>query len=202
MRGSPVEIEAKFAVGSLDPIRLRLRELAARQARPRLQETNLRFDYPDGRLQQTGQVLRIRKNHDACLTFKAPGPDPEHRRELEIAVDDAGKAERLLESLGLTLFFVYEKYRETFLLEDTEVMLDELPFGDFVEVEGDDLSHVRRTAEHLELAWEERLPVSYLGLFDRLRRRHAWTFRDATFANFEGVRPLPPEDLRAAAQAP
>jgi adenylate cyclase class 2 len=199
MRGSPVEIEAKFAVGSLDPIRLRLRDLAARQARPRLQETNLRFDFPDGRLQQAGQVLRIRKNHDACLTFKAPGPDPEHRQELEIAVDDAGKAERLLESLGFTLFFVYEKYRDS---SGDTVSFDELPFGEFVEVEGEDLPHVRRTAEHLELGWEERLPISYLGLFDRLRRRHAWTFRDATFANFDGIRPLRPEDLRAAAQAP
>ncbi|MBM2842743.1 MAG: putative adenylate cyclase, partial [Anaerolineales bacterium] len=73
MDAPAAEIEAKFAVPRLDPVRQRLLQLAAVVARPRLQETNLRFDFADGRLQQAGQVLRLRKNHDTRLTFKAPG---------------------------------------------------------------------------------------------------------------------------------
>jgi adenylate cyclase class 2 len=199
---SDSEIEAKFAVSGLDPIRRRLLQLAARPARPRLQETNLRFDMPDGRLQQSRRVLRLRKNHDTRLTFKAPGPDIEQRQELEVAVDQADVMQRLLEGLGFEVFFVYEKYRETFTLDGAEVMLDELPFGVFVEIEADDLARVHRTAERLGLAWEERLPLSYLALFDRLRQRKAWTFRDATFANFSEIPPLSPEDLKAEAAVP
>jgi adenylate cyclase class 2 len=199
MDSSASEIEAKFAVARLDSIRQRLLDLAARLARPRLQETNLRFDFPDGRLEQAGHVLRLRKNHDARLTFKAPGDNPEQRLELEIGVDPPEMAQRLLEALGFGIFFVYEKYRETFLLDGTEVMLDELPFGSFVEIEGDDLPSIRRVAEALDLTWQERLPLSYLSLFDRLRRRHGWAFRDATFANFSGLPIIRVDELRAAA---
>jgi adenylate cyclase class 2 len=200
MKRPAIEIEAKFAVPGLDPIRQRLIALAARLARPRLRETNLRFDLPDARLQGAGQVLRLRKNHETRLTFKAPGPDVTQRRELEVGVDDAETAQLILEALGFGLFFVYEKYRETFLLDGAQVMLDELPFGPFVEIEGDDVPQLQRTCERLALAWDQRLPLSYTALFDRLRRRHAWPFRDATFANFAGVARLTLEDVRAAAQ--
>ena len=202
MDSTATEIEAKFAVARLDSIRQQLLQRSARLARPRLQETNLRFDFPDGRLQQAGHVLRLRKNHDARLTFKAPGDVPELRTELEIGVDSPEMAQRLLEALGFGVFFVYEKYRETFRLDGSEVMLDELPFGTFVEIEGGDLPSIRRVAETLGLTWGERLPLSSLSLFDRLRQRHGWTFRDATFANFSGVPPLPVDELRAAADRP
>lgn len=200
MDAPAIEIEAKFAVPRLDPIRHRLLQLSARQARPRLQETDLRFDLPDGRLQQAGQVLRLRKNHDTRLTFKAPGPDSEHRLEVEVGVDETDAMQRLLEALGYRVVFVYEKYRETFALPEAEVMLDELPFGVFVEIEGADLGRVRQAAENLDLPWEERLPLSYLGLFERLRQRHAWPFRDATFANFSDLASLTRDDLLAAAR--
>jgi adenylate cyclase class 2 len=107
--------------------------------------------------------------------------------------------QRILEALGLRVFFTYEKYRETFALEDVEVMLDELPFGTFVEIEGEDLVQISRTAESLGLPWEERLPLSYLTLFDRLRQRHGWPFRDATFANFGGIAALSVDALRTEA---
>jgi adenylate cyclase class 2 len=202
MDSSGTEIEAKFAVPGLDPIRQHLLQLAARLTRPRLQETNLRFDFPDGRLQRAGQVLRLRKNHDTRLTFKAPGPAPEQRVELEVEVDQAEATQKMLEALGFGVFFLYEKYRETFILEGVEVMLDELPFGAFVEIEGPDLERIRRVAERIGLPWEERLRLSYLSLFARLQQSHAWTFRDATFANFIGVPSLPPDAIRAAAGAP
>jgi len=201
MDPSASEIEAKFAVSRLEPIRRKLLQLDARQLRPRLPETNLRFDLPDRRLQQTHRVLRLRQDHDSRLTFKAPGSDREHRHELEVAVDQADVMRQILEGLGFEIFFVYEKYRETFTVDGAEVMLDELPFGVFVEVEAGDLPGVRRTAERLGLAWEERLPLSYLALFDRLRQHRAWPFRDATFANFSGIPLLSPDDLRAEAVA-
>src|SRR3990170_619237 len=195
MDAPPIEIEAKFAVPQLEPFRRRLLDRSARLVLPRLQETNLRFDDPDGRLQRDGRVLRLRTNHDTRLTFKAPGPDPEHRIEIEVAIDDAVAARQLLEGLGFRVVFVYEKYRETYGLGQAQIMLDELPFGLFVEIEADDLLAVRRAAETLGLHWPERLALTYLGLFESLRRRCGWSFRDATFANFVG-HPAPPfEDV-------
>ncbi len=198
MEAPPIEIEAKFAVPRLDPIRRRLLDRSARLVRPRLQETNLRFDDADSRLTHEGRVLRLRTNHDTRLTYKAPGPDPEHRLEVEVEIDDAAAARQLLEGLGFRVVMVYEKFRETYTLGETLVMLDELPFGLFVEIEADDLPSVRSTAEALGLPWPERLALGYLRLFESLRRRHDWPFRDATFANF-AERPAPALDVIEAA---
>ena len=199
MKAPPVEIEAKFAVPRLEPIRRQLQERSARLLRPRLQETNRRFDDRQGRLQNDGRVLRLRLNHDTRLTFKSPGADPEHRLEIEVGVDDPAAAQQILEGLGYQVVFVYEKYRETYALDQAEVMLDELPFGQFVEIEAADLGAVRRAAEALGLRWSDRLALSYLGLFESLRQRHGWPFRDATFANFAGL-PAPAfDDLIQAA---
>ncbi len=199
MEAPPIEIEAKFAVPRLDPIRSQLLDRSARLLLPRLQETNLRFDDPNGRLARDGRVLRLRTNHDTRLTYKAPGPDPEHRVEVELEIDDAAAARQLLEGLGFGVVLVYEKYRETYALGGAQVMLDELPFGLFVEVEADDLHSVRSAAEALGLRWPERLALGYLRLFENLRQRHGWSFRDATFANFAG-RPAPAfEDVIEAA---
>ena len=199
MDGPPIEIEAKFAVPRLDAIRRHLLDGSARLVLPRLQETNLRFDLADGRLAREGRVLRLRTNHDTRLTYKAPGPDPEHRFEVEVGIDDPLAARQLFEGLGFQVVFVYEKYRETYALGGAQVMLDELPFGLFVEVEADDLQAVHSTAEALGLRWADRLALTYLGLFEGLRRRHGWSFRDATFANFAGL-PAPAfEDVIEAA---
>ena len=199
MDATPIEIEAKFAVPRLDPIRRRLLDRSARLLLPRLLETNLRFDDSDGRLTRDGTVLRLRTSHDTHLTYKAPGPDPEHRIEVEVEIDDAAAGRQLLEGLGFQVVVVYEKYRETYALGGAQVLLDELPFGLFVEVEADDLTSARNTAEALGLHWPERLAPGYLRLFESLRRRHGWSFRDATFANFAGL-PAPAfEDLVEAA---
>jgi adenylate cyclase class 2 len=202
MDAPPTEIEAKFAVRRLEPIRDALQHLAARQVRPRLQETNLRFDVADGRLAKAGQVLRLRKNHETRLTFKSPGADFEHRHEIEVGLEDAAMGQRILEALGFQVVFVYEKYRETFALDGAEIMLDELPFGTFVEIEGRSLTDVRTASAKLGFAWEDRLALNYLGLFDRLRRSRGWTFRDATFVNFDGIPPLTPDELKAVLAEP
>lgn len=198
MEGPSLEIEAKFAVGALLPVRRRLLDLSAVQRLPRLRESNLRFDFPDGRLRAAAQVLRVRSDHHSLLTFKAPGADPEHRLELETGIDDPDSLVRLLGSIGLEVVFVYEKYRETYSLDLCEVMLDELPFGCFVEVEGPDLPAVRETSLRLGFAWDERVALTYLGLFEALRRQHDWDFRDATFDNFATI-PRPELEALTAA---
>ncbi len=38
--------------------------------------------------------------------------------------------------LGYTPYFIYEKRRETFDLRGCEVMIDEMPYGWFLEIEG------------------------------------------------------------------
>ncbi len=204
MSGSEAEIEAKFYLLHLADVRRSLLSLGARLQAPRLLEKNLRFDTPDRSLHRTGSVLRLRQDRTAHLTYKAPGESPEVRHEIEFEVDDLDTAQAFLEALGFERVFTYEKYREVFALDPVSVMLDELPFGCFVEIEGDSLPDIIHAAERLALTWERRIPDSYTALFERLRSSLGLPFGDATFANFSGRPHIKAEDLaiREALRSP
>jgi len=195
MTGSEAEIEAKFYLRHLAGVRQRLLALGAQMLAPRILERNLRFDTPDRRLRRAGAVLRLRQDRAVYLTYKLPGPVPEVRQEIEFEAGDFSAAGSFLEALGFERTFSYEKYREVFALEPTQVMLDELPFGCFVEIEGPSLSAVIECSGKLSLEWERRLPESYPALFERLRKALELPFVDATFANFTGQPRIVAEDL-------
>jgi len=88
------------------------------------------------------RVLRLRRKGDrAVFTFKErdlSGSPVKRQREEETEVSDAGALASILEALGYRPVLVYEKRRETWRVPGAEVVLDELPFGLFVEIEGEE----------------------------------------------------------------
>ncbi len=195
------EVEAKFYVPDLAGIERRLQELGARCLQPRMHEINLRFDTPQGELRRQGRVLRLRKDREVHLTYKQ-GRSIEGgihtREEIEFALADFDAARRFLEALGYQVSFIYEKYRTVYLLDEVEIMLDELPYGNFVEIEGE-AEAIRVLAARLDLSLDRAIPLSYHALFEHLRRRMRFGFRDLLFENFRSLR-VPPEafDLRSS----
>ena len=191
------EIEAKFYLQDLAAFRQRLMAASARLIQPRVQETNLRFDTAQRDLSRKAQVLRLRQDEAAHLTFKGPGAlegGVLSRQEIEFEVSDFAAARRFLEALGYRVFTTYEKIRENFTLAGVQVSLDEMPFGNFTELEGPNPEAIRKLAESLGLAWERRIAMSYLELFARLKTRLALPFDDLTFEAFRD-RTIRPEDL-------
>ena len=69
-------------------------------------------------------------------------------------------------------------------------MLDELPYGNFVEIEGES-DALEPAASKLSLTWKTAIPVSYHVLFERVREARVLTFRDLTFENFNEIHILP-----------
>ncbi len=186
----PQELEVKFYLAKKEAFLARLEQTQAALLHPRVLETNLRFDTPAGELARTFQVLRLRQDSAARLTYKGPGDilDGVRRRvELEFTVSDFAAAQAFLEALGYQVALLYEKYRTTYTLGNVEVTLDEMPYGFFAEIEGPDGGSILRAAERLGLAWETRIFESYVFLFDRLRQTLGLTFRDLSFANFTGM---------------
>lgn len=184
------EIEVKFFVKDLGEIETRLQEMRARLLRPRAHELNLRYDRPDGSLRREHRVLRLRQSDDARLTYKGPGSIVEgtmSRQEIEFSVGDFETARQFLEALDYQIIALYEKYRTAYRLGAVEVLLDELPYGNFVEIEGESPAAIRIAAGRLGLDWETHLAESYLDLFERLRGKMGFTFRDLTFDNFAGL---------------
>lgn len=188
------ETEAKFYVRDLEGIRSRLEELGAHRLQPRVLETNIRFDLPGAPLRAAGCVLRLRRDTEARLTYKSASTKSEgvlSREEIEFVVQGFEEAKRFLEALGYQKLVYYEKYRTTYEWNGTHIMLDELPYGDFVEIEGETTDIIREVAGHLHLRWETAIGTSYTALFERARNALNGSFQELSFAEFEGTRVEP-----------
>ena len=90
----------------------------------------------------------------------------------------------MLKALGFSVFMIYEKYRTTYHLNQCEVVLDELPFGDFLEIEGVSIQQIQATAEAINLNWEKRITLSYLELFNNLKANNNLQIDHILFKNF------------------
>lgn len=184
------ELEAKFHVHDLQAVRQRLSQFGAQLLAPRQLERNWYFDTSDRRLRQEKQVLRIRVDGRVTLTHKQQHEIFEDRSEIEVIIDDAVSTRSLLEGLGFEMVLTYEKFREVFAFKGLRVMLDEMPFGDFVEIEGSSVISLQESAAALDLDWERRATLSYQSLFETLQERWKLPFQEATFEHFKR---LPPE---------
>ncbi len=139
-----LEQELKFKYSDFDTLRNRL---AARKAQfvHRVFEQNQVFDTKRGDLKQAGKLLRLRQAGKAVLCLKsAPKnhtPDRDFQvkiwEEFETQVFDVHEMQAILEGLGYREVFCYQKVREKWHLDSCAICLDHLPFGHFVEIEGD-----------------------------------------------------------------
>jgi adenylate cyclase class 2 len=184
------EIEVKFIIDDLPSMRQRVIAIGATLTRPRTYEDNLCFDTPDQRLQRQGCLLRLRRDRRQVLTYKEPAAADEVefkvRHEVEIEVSDFARTRDLLQKLGFVPDWRYEKYRETFTHQGAEIVLDEMPFGTFMEIEGP-RDAIRTLATRLGLDVATGLTVSYSDIFDAVRATYKLPITDVTFDNF---RPL------------
>jgi len=196
------ETEVKFYVRDLRKIEMRLPGLKAHLIQSRMHEINYRYDFPDGSLRTNGQVLRLRKTSEACLTFKGPSSLVDgifSRQELEFTVGDFGTAQRFLEALGYVRILIYEKYRSIFDFNGCHLMLDELPYGDFVEIEGADTTRIRQSTAKLGLDFEAAVGAGYGIIFENYKSKHGIAVSDLTFDAFRGDKPSAEDlDVRAA----
>ena len=182
-----LEIEVKFFLPDSNSVRERIIQLGARSL-GRFFEENLRLDDREKSLIKKKALLRLRKDNRITLTYKSePGFDDVNYkiyRELEVEVSDFHVMKSILGSLGFFTEQVYEKWRETLVLEETHFCIDTMPFGNFLEIEGKK-SIIRKMARQLGLNWEERILLNYLKIFEILKRHECLNFSDLTFDNFK-----------------
>lgn len=135
----PTEVETKFAAVNHDALRGKLQALGARRVSLVFEE-NAVWDTPDRMLKQHGQLLRIRQDDATRLTFKTPAAGGTGQlkvvEEHETRLEDAQAMGRVLTGLGFQEVFRYQKLRETWVLGEVLCLLDLLPFGAFLELEG------------------------------------------------------------------
>jgi len=184
-----LEIEVKFYLPDIPSVRERILELGA-ECKGRVFETNIRFEDASKSLMRKNSLLRLRKDATAKLTFKSPPIAPDNqfkvRRELEVEVSDFSTMNRILDALGFHEEQVYEKWRETFILGSTHFCIDTMPYGDFLEIEGEK-TEIRKLADQLGLKWEKRILTNYLAIFRTVREKLNLSFSDLTFEHFKAV---------------
>ncbi len=134
-----IEIEKKYRLTDeqREMILENLQEIGAEFIGEDFEENNI---YGGGILDEQTAVLRIRKTQDkTVLTYKrriANELAVKQQTEYETVVENAGELEKIVESLGLVKKMIYEKRRKTWRFRQVEIVLDELPFGNFMEIEG------------------------------------------------------------------
>ena len=192
------ETEAKFYVKNLRKIELRLQELKAQLIQSRIHETNLRFDNVNNDLRSTYRVLRLRQDEKARFTFKGPSVEKDggilSRQEIEFVVEDFEIAKQFLEALGFKAVVFYEKFRTTYEINDIHVMLDELPYGEFVEIEGESVEAIHIVADLLGLKWDAMVKAGYHALFERVAGKYNLESSQLSFTAVKKVK-ITPEDL-------
>jgi adenylate cyclase class 2 len=155
----PQEIEAKFLDIDNDAVRASLMRAGATLAQPmRLMQRQM-FDFPDKRFQEArpGRKLRLRNEGDKMtLTYKEGRTDSPYATEIETTVGSIEATAQLLQAIGLEIYSVQESKRETWKMDDVEVVLDEWPWlVTYIEIEGPSEASIQAAAAKLGFEWSD-----------------------------------------------
>ncbi|MFP4446593.1 MAG: class IV adenylate cyclase [Desulfosudaceae bacterium] len=183
------ETEVKFHVADRDQMHDRLLACGA-VPEETVFEINIRLDDAGRSLRAADRLLRLRQDKVATLTFKTPPaqPDDEFKTytEIETTVGDFEAARKILAAIGFAEVQRYEKQRRIYRVDDAHFCLDIMPYGVFLEIEGEKAA-IRRLAAGLGLPWERRILANYLEMFAYIRETANLPFTDVTFDNFTDV---------------
>ena len=183
-----VEREIKLAYDSAEEARAAILEAGATPLLGRRLQEDALLDTDDEQLRRRRCVLRVRtENGKSRLTWKGPVQPAamKVREEVETVVGDGEVLLRVLQELGLHVWFRYEKFREEFAYEDVIVAVDETPVGVFVEIEGSEPG-ILRMADALGKSSADFVLESYRGLFLAHRERSGATGADMLFNDLHG----------------
>lgn len=183
------EVEVKLHTPDLATVQRALEAAGAALKSPRVFERNLRYENAAGTLTAGGIVLRLRQDERVKLTYKSGESSRDgifSRFEAEVVVSDFETMDIILRRLGYEVALIYEKYRTTYTLGDAEIVLDELPYGRFTEIEAD-AETIERVVSELGLGGYRRMSGSYVDIFVGLKALLGLTMRDCSFESFAGI---------------
>lgn len=188
---TPLEIEVKYLI-TTDSESIRNRIIAnGASSSGCFYEYNIRYEDTNGSLKEKQQLLRLRKDNKASLTFKSKTESDDIRykilKELEVEVSCFDTMKSILSALGFKEAQIYEKNRETFTIGKTTICLDEMPFARFIEIEGlpEDIDLI---SDMLGFSVNQKITANYLEIFSFIRTEEKLGFNDITFDNFRNIK--------------
>lgn len=164
------EIEATFLGADHQAVRQKLEELGGTCKQPQFLMKRSIYDYADLRLDKQSAWIRVREEADkTTMGFKQRQNETiEGMREIEFSISDYAKACAFLEAIGLTTKAVQESKRETWQLEDCEIMLDEWPWiPPYIEIEAPTEAIVRDVSAKLGFDYSQAIFDSTDAIYER-----------------------------------
>src|SRR6267142_6064375 len=168
------EVEIKFRIDDIDALTSSLQAAGFRLITPRTHEMNTLFDQPGGKLRRREALLRLREYGSRwTLTYKdrsgRQSGRHKSRREIETKVENGEAMGRIIEAVGFSPSFRYEKFRSEWADSNGHVVIDETPIGNFGEIEGQ-AKWIDRTAKLLGITPRDYITLSYAELFSEWMR--------------------------------
>lgn len=152
------EIEAKFLHINIEDMRTRLMSLGAHLEHPMRLMRRHQFDHPDQRyVKGLNERLRIRDEGDKLtITYKNDESTSKYAGEIETTIGSYDTMKELLLAVGLVAYAYQETKRETWLLDEVEVVIDEWPWVDpYIEIEGKSEAAIKAAASKLGFDWSD-----------------------------------------------
>lgn len=169
------EIEIKIRIKNPEKLRNKLKSLGWHKEKELFQKT-YRTWHPDKLFARAGIFPRTRMTKETgkerhTFTVKARFKDPEkglfEREEHEVSVEDSSEVAKMLSLLGFSHQRILEKKRQVWKKngqEIIELLIDELPFGVYLEIEGTKESIIE-TLKELGLQNAKRLGMAYWDVY-------------------------------------
>jgi adenylate cyclase class 2 len=191
------EVKIRFERGA-DDARAMIERHGYLVLEPRTLESDRIFDRGVSDLKTADQLLRLRRSGSrSTVTYKGPANRQRYksREEIEFDVSDPDAFELVLDRLGYTPRFRYEKFRTKFAAPAQEpgiITIDETPMGVFLELEGE-AGWIDRTAARLGFEPSEYCTVSYAALYKEYLLSHEGAPADMVF-NSSDLPEVPKKD--------
>lgn len=150
------EIEAMFADANHDEVRGKLEELGGVCVHPMREMRRALVQTPE--MKDLHAFLRVRDEGDKItLTYKQVNELSLHGvEEAEVEISNFDTMITILTASGLAPTTYQESRRETWQLDDVEVVLDEWPWlAPYIEIEGKNEDAVRAAVTALGISWED-----------------------------------------------
>lgn len=153
-------------------------------------QKTIRRDTEDLRYEKSGILLRTREeDKDKVVTLKKKLKTDGgifEREEYESNVGDVSVLNEIFEELGFTKSWIMEKFRIQGTYNGLTLCLDEVCFGIFLEIEGEE-SEIVAVLNDFSLDFDERITVSYWELWEEYKKKKGFddSLRDILFGDKE-----------------
>lgn len=186
-----IEVEYKFKIDNKNEVINALNKIAEKSY-DRQYQSNIMFDNKDSLMQKTNGRIRLRLLGDTgnkVLTYKKPLESINGaKREIEYEInftDKDGQIEKILNSIEFHITTSYERYRTEWKKDKVHITLDEYPFANFIEIEGEQ-KDIEEIVKKLNLDFKKALDKPADTLFQEWRKENGLPFKEQMrFENYD-----------------